>query len=124
VKGLDREAKSTGRTKSKIAREALRRQVAARCRALLSNTLPFAEAQGLVTDEDVFRVLAAGWRAPNRFPSPILGGPPRWQRLAWPGTIDRREHASMAGGTQCWLMIRERVSASAALSRAVSDHYL
>ena len=54
-KALARVAKSTGRTKSEI-REALRRQVAvARFRELRRKTLPFSEAQGLVTDEDVFR---------------------------------------------------------------------
>ena len=49
----------TGRTKSEIAREALRRQIAAaRFRELRSKTtVPFAELQGLVTDEDVFRAL-------------------------------------------------------------------
>jgi len=58
-KALDRIAKSTGRTKSEIAREALKRQVAvARFRELRKKTLPFAEAQGLVTDEDVFRALS------------------------------------------------------------------
>ena len=55
-KALDRVAKRTGRTKSEFALEALRRQVAvARFRELRTKTLPFAEAQGLVTDEDVFR---------------------------------------------------------------------
>ena len=58
-KALDRVAKSSGRTKSEIAREALRRQVAvARFRELRRKTLPFAEAQGLVTDEDVFHILS------------------------------------------------------------------
>jgi len=58
-KALDRVAKSTGRTKSEIAREALRRQVAiSRFRELRKKTLPFSEAQGLLTDEDVFRVLS------------------------------------------------------------------
>ena len=58
-KALARVAKTTGRTKSEIAREALRRQVAvARYRELRRQTLPFAEAQGLVTDEDVFRQIA------------------------------------------------------------------
>lgn len=58
-KALDRVAKSTRRTKSEIAREALRRQVAvARFRELRKRTLPFAEAQGLLTDDDVFRLLA------------------------------------------------------------------
>jgi predicted transcriptional regulator len=58
-KALERVAAATGRTKSEIAREALRRQVAvARFRELRNKTLPFAEAQGLVTDEDVFRVVS------------------------------------------------------------------
>jgi predicted transcriptional regulator len=58
-KALERIAKRTGRTKSDIAREALRRQVAvARFRELRKQTLPFAEAQGLVTDEDVFRAIS------------------------------------------------------------------
>jgi predicted transcriptional regulator len=58
-KALDRIAKRTGRTKSEIAREALKRQIAvARFRELRSKTLPFAEAQGLVADEDVFRTLS------------------------------------------------------------------
>ena len=56
---LDRIAKRTGRTKSEIAREAIKRQIAvARFRELRRRTLPFAEAQGLVTDEDVLRALS------------------------------------------------------------------
>jgi predicted transcriptional regulator len=58
-KALDRVAKSSGRTKSEICREALRRQLAvARFRELRRKTLPFAEAHGLVTDEDVFRQIS------------------------------------------------------------------
>ena len=58
-KALERIAKRTGRTKSEIAREALERQIAvARFRELRSKTLPFAEAQGLLTDEDVFRAVS------------------------------------------------------------------
>lgn len=58
-KALARIAKLTGRTKSDIAREALERQVAvARFRELRGKTLPFAEAQGLVTDEDLFRLIS------------------------------------------------------------------
>jgi predicted transcriptional regulator len=58
-KALDRIAKRTGRTKSEIAREALERQVAvARFRELRAKTLPFAEAQGLISDEDVFRAVS------------------------------------------------------------------
>jgi predicted transcriptional regulator len=58
-KGLARIAKRTGRTKSEIAREALERQVAvARFRELRARALPFAEAQGLLTDEDIFRAVS------------------------------------------------------------------
>ena len=58
-KALTRLAKSTGRTKSEIAREAIERQVAVvRFRELRRKTLPFAEAQGLLTDEDVFRAVS------------------------------------------------------------------
>ena len=58
-KALERIAKSTGRTKSEIAREAIERQVAvARFLELRKKTLPFAESQGLVTDEDVYRLLS------------------------------------------------------------------
>jgi predicted transcriptional regulator len=56
---LERVAKSTGRTKSEIAREALKRQIAvSRFREIRKKTLPFAEAQGIVTDEDVFRLVS------------------------------------------------------------------
>jgi len=58
-KALDRIARRTGRTKSEIAREAIERQIAvARFRELRGKTLPFAEAQGLLTDEDVFRAVS------------------------------------------------------------------
>ncbi len=58
-KALGQIAKRTGRTKSDIAREALERQVSvARFRELRARTLPFAEAQGLLTDEDVFRAVS------------------------------------------------------------------
>ena len=44
---------------SDIVRESLRRHVAVQqCRGLRRKILPLAEAQGLVTDEDVFRALA------------------------------------------------------------------
>lgn len=58
-KALEHIATATGRTKSEIAREALRRQVAvSRFQELRNRTLPFAEAQGLLTDEDVFRIVS------------------------------------------------------------------
>jgi predicted transcriptional regulator len=58
-KELARIAKRTGKTKSEIAREALARQVAvARFREARRQILPFAEAQGLLTDEDIFRIVS------------------------------------------------------------------
>lgn len=58
-KELGRIAKRTGRTKSEFARDALRRQlVIARFREVRAKILPFAEAQGLLTDEDVFREIS------------------------------------------------------------------
>ena len=58
-KALTRIAKSSGRTKSEIAREALERQIAVtRFRELRRKTLPFAEAQGLLSDEDVFSAVS------------------------------------------------------------------
>ena len=58
-KALGRIAKSTGRTKSEIVREALERHVAVvRFRELRRKTLPFAEAQGLVADEDVLSAIS------------------------------------------------------------------
>lgn len=59
-KNLDRElaklAKRTGRSKSELAREALRRQLAIqRFRDLRRQAMPHAEVAGYLTDEDVFR---------------------------------------------------------------------
>jgi len=52
---LDRLAAETGRTRSDIARDALRRQLSLlRFEQLRNRVLPFAEARGLLTDEDVF----------------------------------------------------------------------
>jgi predicted transcriptional regulator len=53
---LARVAKLTGRSKSVLAREALRRQLAVRCfRELRRQAVPYAEAAGYLTDEDFFR---------------------------------------------------------------------
>ena len=58
-KALDRVAKRTGRTKSAVAREAIRRHLLRiRYRELRRQILPFAEAQGLLTDEDCFRAVS------------------------------------------------------------------
>lgn len=44
---------------SEIVRESIRRYVAIqRFRALRRKALPFAEAQGLITDDDVFRAIS------------------------------------------------------------------
>jgi predicted transcriptional regulator len=60
---LDRElarvCAQTGRTRSDLARDALRRQVALlRFERLRSKVLPLAEARGYLTDDDVFRELS------------------------------------------------------------------
>lgn len=53
---LTRLAKRSGRTKSEVAREALRRQLSIQqFRALRSAAMPYAAAAGYLTDEDVFR---------------------------------------------------------------------
>ncbi len=44
---------------SDLVRESIRRYVAAeRFKSLRKRTLPFAEAQGLLTDEDIFRAIS------------------------------------------------------------------
>jgi len=53
---LDRAAESSGRSRSDVVRDALRRQLAlTRFEDLRRRVLPFAEAQGYLTDEDIFR---------------------------------------------------------------------
>lgn len=53
---LERFCKSQDRAASDVAREALRRYLAVeRFRTLRNRALPLAEAQGLLTDEDVFK---------------------------------------------------------------------
>ena len=50
--------KQTGMTKSEVVREALRRQLSLmRFEQLRRQVLPFAEARGYLTDEDVFRAV-------------------------------------------------------------------
>lgn len=49
-------AKRTGRPKSELVREALRRQLAVtEFEDLRRSAAPFAEARGWLTDEDIFR---------------------------------------------------------------------
>ena len=53
---LDSLARSQHRSKSDLAREMLRKRVAVeRFRELRRQALPFAEAAGYLTDEDIFR---------------------------------------------------------------------
>lgn len=53
---LDRVAERSGRTRSDVVRDALRRQLAlARFDDLRRRIMPLAEARGYLTDEDVFR---------------------------------------------------------------------
>ena len=53
---LDRAAERSGRSRSDVVRDALRRQLAlTRSEDLRRRIMPFAEAQGYLTDEDIFR---------------------------------------------------------------------
>ena len=53
---LARLARRTGRSRSDLVREALRRQLAlAQLDDLRGRIAPFAEARGYLTDEDIFR---------------------------------------------------------------------
>ena len=53
---LAQAARRSGRTRSEFVREALRRQLAiAQLEDLRRRVMPFAEARGYLTDEDIFR---------------------------------------------------------------------
>ena len=53
---LTRAARQSGKNRSEIAREALRRQLRLQeFESLRRRMMPFAEARGYLTDEDVFR---------------------------------------------------------------------
>jgi predicted transcriptional regulator len=52
---LDEVCRRSGRTRSEVVREALRRHLAQlRFEQLRRRVMPFAEARGYLTDEDVF----------------------------------------------------------------------
>ena len=56
---LSRASKQSGRSKSEVAREALRRQLRiVQFESLRRKVMPFAEARGYLTDEDVFREIS------------------------------------------------------------------
>jgi len=53
---LSQAAKRSGRPKSELVREALRRQLSIESfQQIRKRILPFAESQGLLTDEDIWR---------------------------------------------------------------------
>jgi predicted transcriptional regulator len=52
---LSKASKQTGKSRSEVAREALRRQLRLeQFESLRKKAMPFAEARGYLTDEDVF----------------------------------------------------------------------
>lgn len=52
-------AKRSGRSRSEIARDALKRQLAVmQFEEARRKVMPFAEARGYLTDEDVFRAIS------------------------------------------------------------------
>jgi predicted transcriptional regulator len=56
VRAVARIARRTGRSRSEVIRDAVRRQLAlARFQDLRRRIMPLAEARGYLTDEDVFR---------------------------------------------------------------------
>ncbi|HET8542018.1 MAG TPA: ribbon-helix-helix protein, CopG family [Anaeromyxobacter sp.] len=56
---LEKLAKERGRPAGEIVRDSLARYLAVeRFRALRGKALPFAEAQGFLTDEDVFKAIS------------------------------------------------------------------
>lgn len=58
-KMLNEISEKTGRTRSEIVRDALRRQMSLELfEHLRRKTLPFAEARGYLTDEDIFREIS------------------------------------------------------------------
>lgn len=56
---LDRVSKNSGRPKSEIVREALKRQLSIDAfQQIRTKILPFAESQGLLTDEDIWHEIS------------------------------------------------------------------
>ena len=56
---LEQAARNSGKSRSEIARDALRRQLALmRFEQVRERVVPFAEAAGFLTDEDVFRAVS------------------------------------------------------------------
>ncbi len=59
LKDLDKVVKAEKSSKSDVIRDAIERYIALkRFQQLRKKVLPFAEAEGLVTDEDVFKAIS------------------------------------------------------------------
>lgn len=58
-KELENLAISTGRHKSEIIRDAIKKQLAIdKFQYLRKKTLPFAESQAILTDEDIWKIIS------------------------------------------------------------------
>lgn len=58
-KELEKVIKAEGGSKSEVVRDAIARYLAIkRFKQLRKKVLPFAEAQGLLTDEDIFKAIS------------------------------------------------------------------
>lgn len=56
---LDRVCRDTGRSRSEVVRDSLRRQLTLELfEEARRKAIPFAEARGVFTDEDVFRLMS------------------------------------------------------------------
>jgi metal-responsive CopG/Arc/MetJ family transcriptional regulator len=56
---LDEVSRETGQSRSEVVRDALRRQLTLRFfEKARRKVIPFAEVQGIYTDEDVFRLMS------------------------------------------------------------------
>jgi predicted transcriptional regulator len=56
---LDEVCRQTGQSRSEVVRDALRRQLTLRLfEEARRKVIPFAEAQGIYTDEDVFKLMS------------------------------------------------------------------
>jgi predicted transcriptional regulator len=56
---LTKASRHSGKSRSEIAREALKRQLRiSQFEALRKRIMPFAEARGLLTDDDVFHLIS------------------------------------------------------------------
>ncbi|MSR20674.1 MAG: CopG family transcriptional regulator [Gemmatimonadetes bacterium] len=56
---LDRVCRTTGRSRSEVVRDALRRQLTQQLfEEARRQIIPFAEARGIYTDEDVFKIVS------------------------------------------------------------------